>query len=255
MSFDVAGEAYDRFMGRYSGPLAARLTDWLEVTAGQRALDVGCGPGALTEQLVARVGAAHVSAIDPSEPFVQACRSRHPGVDVRLGGAEALPYDDETFDVAAACLVVHFMQDPVAGLAEMARVTRPVGWVGATVWDLAGGRAPMWPVWEALAELQPDQPGEEELPGGSEGALVEILERAGLRDVEGVELSVTVTHPGFDEWWEPHLHGVGPIGAALAALGPEGRGRVSELCRQRLGEGPFDLTAVAFGARGRPPVG
>ena len=113
MSFDVAGEAYDRFMGRYSRPLAARFADWLGVSPGQRVLDVGCGPGALTEHLVALVGAAQVAAIDPSEPFVEACRSRHPGVDVRLGAAESLPFDDDTFDVTAACLVVHFMTDPV----------------------------------------------------------------------------------------------------------------------------------------------
>ena len=80
--------------------------------------------GALTEHLVALVGAAQVAAIDPSEPFVVACRSRHPGVDVRLGAAESLPFDDDTFDVTAACLVVHFMTDPIAGLAEMKRVTR-----------------------------------------------------------------------------------------------------------------------------------
>lgn len=251
MSFDVAGEAYDRFMGRYSGPLAAHLADWLPVFPGQRVLDVGCGPGALTEQLVARVGVAQVSAIDPSESFVEACRARHPGVDVRVGRAEALPYDPDTYDAAAACLVVHFMADPVAGLAEMARVTRPGGGVAATVWDLAGGRAPMWPVWDALGEVDPDHPGERGLRGGSEDDLVAILQKAGLRDVQSVELPVTVTHPSFEEWWEPYLHGVGPVGEALAALDPERRDALAAACRERLGDGPFDITAVAYGARGR----
>ena len=251
MSFQVAGEAYDRFMGRYSRPLAGQLADWLEVADGQRALDVGCGPGALTHELVARLGAEHVAAIDPSEPFVEACRTRHPGVDVRSGGAEALPYDDDAFDVSAACLVVHFMQDPVGGLAEMARVTRPGGWVGATVWDLAGNRAPMWPVWEAMTEVQPDHRGEGHLQGGSRGDLARILAAAGLGDVEERELSVTVTHPSFDEWWEPYLHGVGPIGEALAALGVDGRERLAAAGRERLGAGPFDVTAVAYGARAR----
>ena len=251
MSFHVAGDAYDRFMGRYSRPLAAQLADWLEVTPGQRALDVGCGPGALTEQLVERVGPEQVSAIDPSPPFVEACRARHPGVDVRVGGAEALPYDDDTQDVAAACLVVHFMTDPVAGLTEMARVTRPGGWVGATVWDLAGSRAPMWPVWEGMAEIEPDHLGERGLRGGAAGDLTEILAAAGLQDVEERELAVTVTHPSFDEWWAPYLHGVGPIGEALAALGPERLDRLADVLRDRLGEGPFDLTAVSYAARGR----
>jgi SAM-dependent methyltransferase len=251
MGFDVPGEAYDRFMGRYSRPLAGMLADWLEVSAGQRALDVGCGPGALTGHLVERLGAAQVAAVDPSPPFVEACRSRFPGVDVREGTAEALPYDDGSFDVAGSCLVVHFMQDPVGGLAEMVRVTRDGGWVGATVWDLHGRREPMAPLWSALAELDPDHPGERGLPGGREGQLVEILEGAGLRDVEGTEMAVTVSHPSFEEWWEPYLHGVGPVGESVAALGPVRREQLRATCRERLGPGPFDLTAVAFAARGR----
>ncbi|MDZ5662416.1 class I SAM-dependent methyltransferase [Nocardioides sp. S-58] len=251
MTFDVPGDAYDRFMGRYSRPLSAGFADLLEVTEGQWALDVGCGPGALTEQLVERIGAERVSAVDPSAPFVEACRERFPGVDVRQSAAESLPFDDATFDVAGACLVVHFMADPVGGVGEMRRVTRRGGWVGATVWDLAGSRAPMWPLWEAVAELRPEHPGEREFPGGSQDGLVAIVRDAGLRDVESVELSVTVTHPSFEEWWEPYLHGVGPAGDVVAALGPDGRERLEEVLRRRLGEGPFDLTAVAYAARGR----
>lgn len=247
----MAGDAYDRFMGRYSQPLAARFADWLQVGDGQRALDVGCGPGALTEQLVARVGADHVAAIDPSPPFVEACRSRFPGVDVRQGGAESMPYDDDTFDVAAACLVVHFMTDPVGGVAEMRRVTRADGWVGATVWDLAGSRAPMAPLWEAVAEVAPEHPDESDFQGGSRESLVSVLEGAGLRDVEATELTVTVTHPSFEEWWEPYQHGVGPAGEAVAALTPEVRARLEEVLRRNLGAGPFDLTAAAYAARGR----
>lgn len=251
VTFDVAGDAYDRFMGRYSRPLSVAFADLLEVGQGQRAVDVGCGPGALTEQLVARVGADHVAAIDPSAPFVAACRERFPGVDVREGAAESLPFEDDAFDVAAACLVVHFMADPVGGLAEMKRVTRPGGWVGATVWDLAGDRAPMWPLWRAVAEIAPDHPGERDFQGGSRERLVAILEGAALRDVESTELAVTVAHPTFEEWWEPYLHGVGPAGDAVASLGADGRERLEEILRRQLGEGPFELTAVAYAARGR----
>lgn len=251
MTFEVAGEAYDRFMGRYSRPLAVDLADWLEVAPGQRAVDVGCGPGALTSVLVDRLGADHVWALDPSAPFVAACRERHPGVDVRQGEAESLPFDDGIVDVAAACLVVHFMSDPVGGLAEMKRVTRAGGWVGASVWDLAASRAPMWPLWEAVAEISPGHRGERDFQGGSRESLVAILEGAALRDVDSVELAVTVTHPSFEEWWEPYLHGVGPAGEAIAALGPDGRARVEEVLRRNLGAGPFDLTAVAYAARGR----
>ncbi|KRF30590.1 class I SAM-dependent methyltransferase [Nocardioides sp. Soil805] len=251
MTFEVAGEAYDRFMGRYSRPLAVRLADWLEVTAGQRAVDVGCGPGALTQPLAERLGADHVAAVDPSLPFVEACRQRLPGVDVRQGTAEALPYDDDSFDVAGSCLVVHFMQDPVAGLAEMVRVTRAGGWVGATVWDLAGRREPMAPIWAALAEVDPDHPGEGRFPAGASGELVRIFEGAGVREVEGTELAVSVTHPTFEEWWEPYLRGVGPVGEVIAGLGPARREQLRATCREQLGAGPFDVTAVAFAARGR----
>jgi SAM-dependent methyltransferase len=251
VTFDVAGEAYDRFMGRYSRPLAARLADWLDVRAGERALDVGCGPGAFTEHLVARLGPGMVSAIDPSAPFVEACRERFPEVDVRQGAAESLPYDDASFDVAGASLVVHFMKDAGAGIAEMARVTRPGCWVGATVWDLAGGREPMAPVWSALATVDPGHPGEGSLPGGAAGQLYALFEEAGLIDVEGTELAVTVTHPTFEEWWEPYLHSVGPVGEVLAALDAAGLERLRAACRERLGPGPFEITAVAFAARGR----
>lgn len=251
MSFEVTGDAYDRFMGRYSRPLAADLADWLDLATGQRALDVGCGPGALTSPLVDRLGADRVAAIDPSPPFVDAVRARLAGVDVRLGTAGALPFDDDTFDVAAACLVVHFMPDPVAGLAEMARVTRPGGRVAATVWDLAGSRAPMWPVWEAFGVLRPGGLAEEHLPAGTEGELWRMFDAAGIRDVEAVEMPVTVTHQSFEEWWAPYLEGVGPIGEELAALDATDRRRVEDLCRDRLGAGPFDLTAVAYAVRGR----
>jgi SAM-dependent methyltransferase len=251
VSFEVAGEAYDRFMGRYSQPLAVRFADLLEVTAGQRALDVGCGPGAFTAPLVARLGADLVSAIDPSAPFVDTCRARFPGVDVRRGAAESLPWDDDSHDVSGACLVVHFMTDPVGGVSEMKRVTREGGWVGATVWDLAGSRAPMAPLWTAFAQVAPQQPDERGYQGGSRESLRSVLEGAALRDVEVSELSVTVAHPTFEEWWQPYLHGVGPAGEVVAALDPDRRREVEQALRRNLGDGPFDITAVAWAGRGR----
>lgn len=247
----MPGEAYDRFMGRYSRPLAQELVDLLAVSPGSRALDVGCGPGALTGVLVARVGAHRVSAVDPSPPFVEACRARHPDVDVRQGTADALPFDDHSFDVTAANLVVHFMPDPVAGITEMARVTRPGCWVAATVWDLAGQRSPMGPVWTAFDRVAPGHPGEGHLPGGAAGDLELYLDEAGLSDVVATELAVTVTHPTFEEWWAPYLHGVGPVGEVIADLEPGDRDRLEVELRQQLGGGPFDITAVAYAARGR----
>jgi ubiquinone/menaquinone biosynthesis C-methylase UbiE len=127
VSFDVSPEAYTRFMGRYSEPLAALFADLAGVRRGQRALDVGSGPGALTAELVSRLGPDAVCAVDPSEPFAAAVSERCPGVDVRLATAEQLPFDDGAFDVTLAQLVVPFMRSPVAGLREMARVTRNGG--------------------------------------------------------------------------------------------------------------------------------
>jgi SAM-dependent methyltransferase len=250
VSFAVGADAYDRFMGRYSAPLAPQFADFAAVGAGQRALDVGCGPGALTAELVRRLGPDAVSAVDPSEPFVAAARERHPGVNVRRAAAEELPFEDEAFDAALAQLVVHFMADAVGGLREMARVTRNHGVVAACVWDHAGGRGPLSLFWEAARELDPDVEDESQLAGAREGHLVELFEAAGLIDVEETTLSVTIEHPSFDEWWEPFTLGVGPAGAYAADLDAERQAELRERCRELLPDAPFVLSARAWAARG-----
>lgn len=250
MSFDVAADSYDRFMGRYSTQLAPGLADLAGVRAGQKVLDVGCGPGALTAELVARLGPEGVAAVDPSEPFVAAAQARHPGVDVRISAAEELPYADGTFDATIAQLVVHFMTDPVAGLAEMARVTRADGVVAACVWDLAGDRAPISPFWRAARKLESGVEDESGLPGARAGHLAELFEAAGLRRVEEGELSASVEYASFDEWWEPYTFGVGPAGAHVRKLGEEERSELRERCRQLLPQAPFTVEAFAWAARG-----
>ena len=247
----MAAEAYDRYMGRYSTQLSAQLADVARVHPGQRVLDVGCGPGALTGELVARVGPSGVAAVDPSESFVAASRERHPGVDVRQAAAERLPFPDDAFDAALAQLVVHFMQDPVAGLAEMGRVTRPGGNVAACVWDHAGSQGPLRLFWDAARELDPDVADESDLPGTREGHLVELFDAAGLREVESTALSVHVEHATFDAWWEPFTHGVGPAGAYLASLDDDRAAALRDRCRREAPSAPFTITAVAWAARGR----
>ena len=227
------------------------MADLARLRAGQRALDVGCGPGALTSELVGRLGADAVAAADPSEPFVQAARERHPGVEVALAGAEDLPFDDGGFDVAFAQLVVHFMSDPVAGLAEMRRVTRDGGIVTACVWDHAGGNAPLSPFWRAVAELDPGARDESAQAGASEGQLAALFASAGLDDVEDDALSIRVAHASFEEWWEPFTLGVGPVGAYLGGLDDDAVAEVRERCRLLLGDGPFSLAMRAWAARGR----
>ena len=218
---------------------------------GQRALDVGCGPGALTGELVARLGADAVTAVDPSTSFVLAARRRHPGVTVREATAEDLPFDDATFDVSLAQLVVHFMADPVAGLAEMRRVTREGGTVAACVWDFAGGRAPLSTFWRAAHELDPGTQDESKMAGAREGHLRELFESAGLRDLIETTLDVSREHPSFEEWWQPYEDGVGPAGAYVAGLDHDRRAELRERCRDLLPEAPFVLTAHAWAVRGR----
>ena len=251
MTFAVAADSYDRFMGRYSAPLAPRFADFAGVMVGQQVLDVGCGPGALTRELVTLVGADRVSAVDPSESFVQAARERNPGVDVRLASAESLPFGDDSFDVSLAQLVVHFMSDPVAGLGEMGRVTRSGGAVAACVWDFAGGRAPLSLVWAAARELDPEAMDESNLAGAQEGHLGELFRQADLRDVEAESLSVEVEHQTFEEWWEPFTLGVGPAGAYANGLGPDRQAQLRERCREKIRSAPFVLPAYVWAARGR----
>ena len=250
MSFDVAAEAYDEFMGRWSRPLAPQLAEFAGVRAGLRVLDVGCGPGALTAELATRLGPAAVAAVDPSGSFVVAARACNPGVDVREASAEHLPFPDGTFDAALAQLVVHFMVDPVAGLAEMARVTRPGGVVAACVWDFAGGHGPLGPFWFAARELDADVEDESRRAGTRAGHLAELFEAAGLRAVEPTALSVSRDYADFEAWWEPFTGTVGPAGSFLARLDVHQQVELRERCRSMLSAGPFILTAQAWAARG-----
>jgi SAM-dependent methyltransferase len=251
VSFNVAADAYRRFMGRYSEPLAVQFADLAGIARGQRVLDVGCGPGALTAVLASRAGTDAVSAVEPSASFAAATRERLPGVDVRQSPAEELPFPDDAFDAALAQLVVHFMTDPVAGLRQMARVTRPGGVVAACVWDHAGGRGPVSAFWRAVRELDPAADDESGLAGAREGHLAGLFAQAGLDAIRASTLTVRVGQADFASWWEPFTLGVGPAGAYLAALDDDHRNALREQCRRQLPDGPFEVSALAWAATGR----
>ncbi|MFC7546866.1 class I SAM-dependent methyltransferase [Plantactinospora sp. GCM10030261] len=254
MSFDVGADAYGRFMGRYSEPLAGRFADFSGVAQGQRALDVGCGTGALTAELVGRLGAGAVSAVDPSEAMVAAARARFPEVDIGRAAAERLPFPDDAFDVTCAQLVVHFMNDPVAGLRDMARVTRHGGAVTACVWDHAGGSGPLATFWRAVKDLDPHARDESALAGVREGHLAELFGAAGLRDVVSTALTVQTTFASFDEWWEPFTLGVAPAGEYVHGLDPRDREALRDRCAALLPRaGTFDIVASAWATLGRVP--
>jgi SAM-dependent methyltransferase len=247
-------DSYSRFMGRFSEPLSPLFADLLEVPPGSRVLDVGCGPGVLTRELVARHGAEHVSAIDPAPGFVDAARQLLPGVDLREGAAESLPYDDGSFDATYAQLVVHFMTDPAQGLAEMARVTRPGGGIAACVWDHPGGRGPLTAFWSAVSEVDPGGVAEPSA-GAHEGHLVALLHEAGLVDVRGGELSVTIRLESFEDWWAPYTEPAGSVGDYLARRTTEQIAELEAHCRAQLGDGPFEMTAWTWTATGRATKG
>jgi len=246
VSFDVSADAYQRFMGRFSEPLAARFADLAGVRRGQQALDVGCGPGALTAELVGRLGADAVYAVDPSPPFAEAVAERLPGVEVSVAAAERLPFPDGAFDAALAQLVVHFMTDPVAGLREMGRVTRPDGVVAACVWDHGGDRGPLSSFWHAVRELDPAAPDESGLAGVGEGELARLFDQAGLAGAEATTLTVRAGSATFEQWWQPFTLGVGPAGDYVASLTPERRQQLRERYREVLNGGPVEVSATAW---------
>lgn len=233
-------------MGRYAEPLAAVFGAFAGVRQGDQVLDVGCGPGALTAVL--RAGGAEVAGIDPSEPFVEAVSRRFPGVDVRLGTAEELPYDTGVFDVSLAQLVVHFMADPLAGIGQMARVTRSGGIVAACMWDVNHGA--LKPFWDCVRAIDPDVDDGGLVSGAPAGYLTGLFESAGLLDVQEDSIAVDVLHPSFTQWWEPYTLGVGVAGDYVQKLDESSRGHLEAVARQRLGDGEFTVTATAWAACG-----
>ena len=252
MTFDVPADHYDRLMGGLAQRLASQFVEVAEVEAGQRALDVGCGTGALTAQLVERLGADAVAAIDPSLSFVAALRARFPSLDVRRASAERLPFADATFDQALAQLVVPFMTDPVAGLREMARVTTPGGRVAACVWP-AGDEGPFTAFRRAVRDTDPAAQEGDELPGTRPGELESLFAAASLADTQWTALHVTVRFSSFEDWWTPFTLGVGPAGDYVAQLSASARDTLRRRCEDLQPAAPFDLEASAWSVRASVP--
>lgn len=244
-------EQYDRFIGRYLPTLAAGLADYADIRPGTRVVDIGCGPGGLTTELASRVGARNVAGIDPAPQFAAACRERNPGVDIREGVAEDLPWPTNCFDAALSSLVIGFMTDPDAGITEMVRVVRPGGTVTACVWDMtAGGMTMLGQFWDAVRTVKPDAGGEQAMPGATEGDIAERFIRSGLIDVTAGALYARASYVDFQDFWEPFTYGVGPSGHYLNSLSVDEQARVREACRSSLPKGSFTLKARAWCARG-----
>jgi SAM-dependent methyltransferase len=236
--------------------LADQFCDAAEVAAGSTALDVGCGPGALTGVLVARLGADAVCACDPSPSFRDECAARHPGVVVKLGRAESIPFETDTVDHAMAQLVLHFASEPDEAVREMARVARPGGSVSACVWDFAGGMEMLRRFWDAALSIDPDAPDEARtLRFGRPGEIAELFAGEGIEDIVESTLTVASSYGSFDELWDGFQGGVGPAGAYCASLPGDGRDRLRAQLFESLGSptGSLSLDAVARCAVGRVP--
>ncbi len=257
-SFRTSPEAYDLHVGRYGPGLAAALVERAGVGAGARVLDVGCGPGALALVLSGVVGEpALVAAVDPSDGYVGACRVRVPGADVRVGTAEALPFEAATFDAVLAQLVVNFMVDAAVGVAEMRRVARAGAVVAATVWDYAGQMRLLRAFWDAALDVEgePVRALDEgrRMRFCSPGELGRLWRDAGLVDVEVGPVVVSAAYRDFDDLWVPFEVGVAPSGAFCVSLPPERRVALRHRFAERLGspDGPFQLEARAWAVMGR----
>jgi len=253
VSFEADAAVYDRHVGRYAGQLSAAHIAAAGVSRDDHVLDVGCGPGGLTRALADLVGAKNVTAVDPSKSFVAACASRVPGADVREGAAESLPFDNGAFDVVLSQLVVNFMRDADAGIAEMGRVARGGGSVASCVWDYADGMTMLRAFWDGALDIDPDAPDEARtMRYCSEPELRELWLRAGLHDVDTEALVVEAAYDDFGDYWDPFPTGLAPSGAYCASLDPEQQEALRVAVFRRLGEpaGPFTLTARAWFVRG-----
>jgi SAM-dependent methyltransferase len=244
----VSASSYEVFMGRYSDPLAHEFARKAGVSPGERVLDVGCGTGALTTVLAGIVGAEQVSGVDPSEPFVEACRDRVPGADIRLGPAESLPFEDASFDRSLSQLVFHFVADPAASAAEMVRATRRGGLVAACVWDMTGGMKMIRAYWDAARAADPSAPDEQERFGGRRGQLAALWRDTGLNDVTEEAITVSTQYRDLDELWDTFQGAVGPVGAHAASLEGELRDAVRDAFFRNVGspQGAFSLTGTAW---------
>jgi SAM-dependent methyltransferase len=255
--FSGPAEVYDRFIGRYSPGLARAMCNAANVRPGQRALDVGCGSGALVAALAERLGAENVTGIDPSEPFADAARSKVPGARIEVGSAESLPFGDGDFDVTLAQLVVNFLADPDQGLREMSRVTQPDGIVAGCVWDYGGEMTMLRSYWDAAAALDPERAAPvmeaNTMRFATPDELAALWRNSGLDAIEVSPIVVEAAYDNFDDLWAPFPTGVGPAGAYAASLDEEAQAALRDEFARRLGspEGAFTLSARAWCAVGR----
>jgi SAM-dependent methyltransferase len=254
----TSGDAYQKFMGRWSPFLAELFVPWLAVPAGRDWLDVGCGTGALTRTILAQAQPAHILGVDPSEAFVNYARQNisDSRATFEVGGAQALPVEDASFDVTVAGLVLNFVPDAAAALAEIKRALRPGGLIGAYVWDYSEGMRMVRVFFDAAIALDPAAAEADEgprFPLAHPEALAELFISAGLKETQTRALEFTMQFRDFDDYWQPFLGGVGPAPAYLVSLPPEKQAELEGEVRRRLpinSDGSIQLAARAWAVKG-----
>lgn len=252
------GDSYERYVGRWSRPVAVKLLDWLRLPSGLDWLDIGCGTGALTETLLERAQPHSVTSIDPATQFIAHAQRRitDSRVTWRVGDAQSLPVETKRFDVAASALVLNFVPQPARAVEEMARAVRPRGAVAAYVWDYAGGMELMRHFWDAAVEIDPAAARLDEgrrFPLCQPAPLADLFTQAGLEAVDVTALEIATPFRDFDDYWTPFLGGQGPAPAYAMSLGEEQRMALRERVRSRLPFGPdgaIELTSRAWAVRG-----
>ena len=251
------GTAYERYMGKWSQFAGEVFLDWLAPEPDLRWLDAGCGNGAFTEILVERCAPASVQGIDPSEEQIAYARTRPASriTQFRLGDAMALPFPDDTFDVAVMPLVIFFVPDPAKGVSEMARVVCPGGTVTAYAWDMPGGGFPYEALHAEMREMSLAVPAPPNPDASKIDSLRDLWTGAGLELVETREITVQRSFADFDDYWTIILGGPS-VGPTLAAMAPEELALLKLRMRARLpvdANGRISYNARANAVKGRVP--
>jgi SAM-dependent methyltransferase len=251
------GDAYERYIGRWSRQVAPRFLSWLGVPPGRRWLDVGCGTGALCAAIVERCDPSALTGVDPSEGFLRTARARLPDhVSVRQGNATALPLDRESADAIVSGLVLNFVADQPAALAEMSRVASEGGTIGAYVWDYADKMELIRYFFDAAVAVDPGAANADEalrFPICRPDRLDALFSGAGLRNVETTAIDIPMRFTNFDDYWQPFLGGQGPAPAYAMSLDADARERLRDAVHRRLpvrADGSIALTARAWAVRG-----
>jgi len=253
------GEVYDRYMGRWSRPVAREFLDWLAAPAGLRWLDVGCGTGALAETILSRAAPEQVTGVDPAAGFVEHARKSvaDPCARFEVGDAQQLPFEDRSFDAVVSGLALNFVPDPLMALGEMRRVARPGGVVAVYLWDYAGRMEFLRRFWDAAFALREEAVTHDEgrrFPLCHPDALDAAARAAGLADVVIRAIEVATDFTDFDDYWTPFLSGQAPAPGYVATLSPADREALRERLRITLPaapDGSIRLVARAWAVRGR----